>query len=206
MQLLLKKINVGAFYATSVDKLAEHDVTKTEHDVIIGQQPPTTITRVVGHNLEKATNDEIAAGNAQKYSAWGVNAEVEVADGLKLAGEYVWNRTDLGEEGNPHRTFKSFGLTYGELDTDKVGSFEVAARYYDKDRNSYFGGSGANYADYLGNPYGVKFWEVSADVAVMPAMDLKAFYVFNVNMKDHSGHLYDIKADNVFGLELNYAF
>lgn len=180
---IAEKINVGAFYVSSVDKLAMHEQT-----------------------LEKAVKADIDAKTAKKYSFWGVNAEVEVVDGLKLGGEYVWNRTDLGKEANAHRTFKSFGLTYGELDTDKVGSFEVAARYYDKDAYSYYGGTGANYGDYLGYEIGTKLWEVSADVAVMPAMDLKVFYTFNVKVKDQVKDIHEVKADNVFGLELNYAF
>ena len=186
---IAEKINVGAFYLSSVDKLAMHEIVKDKKITI-----------------EKATKADIDDKKAQKASFWGVNAEVEVANGLKLGGEYVWNRTDLGKDINAYRTFKSFGLTYGELDTDKVGSFEVAARYYDKDRCSYYGGSGANYADYLGYCIGTKLWEVSADVAVMPAMDLKVYYTFNVKVKDEIEGIHEVKVDNVFGLKLNYAF
>lgn len=140
-------------------------------------------------------------------SFWGVSAGVTPFDGFKVSADYVRNTTDLGKDVKTP-VFWSAGAVYGGVDTDKVGSFELAARYYNADPASYVGGTGACMDSYL-SVVGAKFWEVSADVAVMKGMDLKAYYVFNVkpNLKNLPvGDSVTTKLDNIFGVELNYAF
>ena len=95
------------------------------------------------------------------------------------------------------------GLTYGEVDTDKVGSWSLGAHYVKADKGSMFlGNTALDMGDQLGfsNDTNVKFWVAKAGVAVQKNVELDAYYNFAAKADD------GVDPDDTWGIELNYAF
>ena len=95
------------------------------------------------------------------------------------------------------------GLTYGEVDTDKVGSWSLGAHYVKADKGSMFlGNTALDMGDQLGvsNDTNVKFWVAKAGVAVQKNVELDAYYNFAAKADEGED------PDDTWGIELNYAF
>ena len=136
--------------------------------------------------------------NNASVSAWGAGLSYGIGD-FTVDGDYVKTKnTPAGDA-----ALWTAGLTYGEVDTDKVGSWSLGAHYVKADKGSMFiGNTALDMDDQLGfsNDTNVKFWVAKAGVAVQKNVELDAYY--NFAAKADTG----ADPDDTWGIELNYAF
>lgn len=120
-----------------------------------------------------------------KVNVYGINADADVAENVSVFGDIV--KVDAPKD----PTVKVIGVKYGDVN-DTVGSWEAKLKYYDADLNANF--------ENLGISGNSSMWKAEAKATVYEAVTLKAALEFN--KKEATG----AKEDNVWGLELNYAF
>ena len=120
-----------------------------------------------------------------KVNVYGINADADVAENVSVFGDIV--KVDAPKD----PTVKVIGVKYGNVN-DTVGSWEAKLKYYDADLN-------ANLEN-LGISENPSMWKAEAKATVYEDVTLKAALEFN--KKEATG----AKEDNVWGLELNYAF
>ena len=164
--------------------------------------------KLTGHIADAADVSAFYLKNAQKQdaglatgktaSAWGAGLSYGIGD-FTVDGDYVKTQnTPFGDA-----ALWTAGLTYGEVDTDKVGSWSLGAHYVKADKGSMMLGCTAldmgdqlDYADHTN----VKFWVAKAGVAVQKNVELDAYYNFAAKADEGED------PDNTWGIELNYAF
>ena len=131
---------------------------------------------------------------------WGAGAAFNLGDKVVVDGDYIQNTAKIGTVDKP--TLWTAGITYGAVDTDKVGSFSLMARYIDAEAGSYLGSSTLDLTNQLESSWtnGAKFWVARAGVAVAKSVELDAYY--NFNAEDQDGN----DLSDSYGVELNYAF
>ena len=124
------------------------------------------------------------AGTDENLKTWGVGAAFNVGD-FTVDGDYIKNTNKEIDKA----AMWTAGLTYGEVDTDKVGSWTLGVHYVDADPGAYTGGVTAwDMSQFLdaSTLVGAKFWMAKAGVAVQKNVELDG--------------------DDMWGIELNYAF
>ncbi len=141
---------------------------------------------------------------AGKFSVWGAGATIDLGGKFTLDGDYV--RTKIPDE--DHAALWTVGLTYGEVDLDKAGSWSLGVHYVKADAGSYILGNSA--LDLTDQPkYGydegtdVHFWVAKAGVALQKNVELDLYYNFAAKADDPARYG-DI--DDTWGVELNYRF
>ena len=144
------------------------------------------------------------AGTDENLKTWGVGAAFNVGD-FTVDGDYIKNTNKVIDKA----AMWTAGLTYGEVDTDKVGSWTLGVHYVDADPGAYIGGVTAwDMSQFLdaSTLFGAKFWMAKAGVAVQKNVELDAYYYFNGKSKvtDNNGQKFEV--DDMWGVELNYAF
>ena len=144
------------------------------------------------------------AGTDENLKTWGVGAAFNVGD-FTVDGDYIKNTNKVIDKA----AMWTAGLTYGEVDTDKVGSWTLGVHYVDADPGAYIGGVTAwDMSQFLdaSTLFGAKFWMAKAGVAVQKNVELDAYYYFNGKSKvtDNNGQKFE--GDDMWGVELNYAF
>ncbi len=152
---------------------------------------------------QNVKKDLESAPNAipENLKTWGVGAAFHAGD-FTLDGDYIKNDSKNLDDA----AMWTAGLTYGEVDTDKAGSWTLGFHYVNADAGAYLGGVSAwdmtQYLD-LSTVYGGKFWMAKAGVALQKNVELDAYYYFDGKSKaeDHK-----VKADDMWGVELNYTF
>ena len=148
-------------------------------------------------NAQKQDGLEVAAAG-KTASAWGAGLSYGIGD-FTVDGDYVKTQnTPFGDA-----ALWTAGLTYGEVDTDKVGSWSLGAHYVKADKGSTMLGCSAldmgdqlDYADHTN----VKFWVAKAGVAVQKNVELDAYYNFAAKADGEED------PEDTWGIELNYAF
>ena len=147
-------------------------------------------------NAQKQDGVEAAAGKTA--SAWGAGLSYGIGD-FTVDGDYVKTQnTPAGDA-----ALWTAGLTYGEVDTDKVGSWSLGAHYVKADKGSTMLGSSAlDMGDQLdlASDTNVKFWVAKAGVAVQKNVELDAYYNFAAKADGQED------PEDTWGIELNYAF
>ena len=128
----------------------------------------------------------------QGHKFWGFSANADV-EGFSLNGDYVVSGQKQDDK-TPE--FWNVGLSYGEVDTDKVGSFTVGVHYYDVDADPFFTANGAEFGF-----INAKFWEAQLGVAVLKNVELNANYGFNAEDKTSKEDL-----GTAWNVSLNYKF
>ena len=165
--------------------------------------------KLTGHIADAADVSAFYLKNAQKQdvagdaegktaSAWGAGLSYGIGD-FTVDGDYVKTQnTSFGDA-----ALWTAGLTYGEVDTDKVGSWSLGAHYVKADKGSTLLGCSAldmgdqlDYADHTN----VKFWVAKAGVAVQKNVELDAYYNFAAKADGEDD------PEDTWGIELNYAF
>ena len=165
--------------------------------------------KLTGHIADAADVSAFYLKNAQKQdvagdaegktaSAWGAGLSYGIGD-FTVDGDYVKTQnTSFGDA-----ALWTAGLTYGEVDTDKVGSWSLGAHYVKADKGSTLLGCTAldmgdqlDYADHTN----VKFWVAKAGVAVQKNVELDAYYNFAAKADGEDD------PEDTWGIELNYAF
>ena len=155
-------------------------------------------------NVQKTNN----IVNDVNVKAWGAGATIGLGgSGLKVDGDFIQTR---GNHNVGHANLWTAGLSYGEVDMNKPGSFTLGVHYVRADKNSYLlGNSALDMTDQLEYGWdkraGVKFWTAKAGVAVQKNVELDAYYNFGAKAFDkHDPNTED--PANTWGVELNYAF
>ena len=141
-----------------------------------------------------------------KAKVWGVGTSINLGSSFVLDGDYVQTQVSGTYDGtkidNP--ALWTAGLTYGEVDTDKVGSWSLGAHYVKADKGSMvLGNSALDMGDQLNlatSESNVKFWVAKAGVAVQKNVELDAYYNFAAKADEGED------PDDTWGIELNYAF
>lgn len=128
----------------------------------------------------------------QGHKFWGFSASTDV-EGFSLNGDYVVSGQKKDDK-TPK--FWNVGLSYGEVDTNKVGSFTVGVHYYDVDNDPFFEKNGAEFGF-----VDAKFWEAQLGVAVLKNVKLNANYGFHAEEKSTKKDL-----GTAWNVSLNYAF
>ena len=157
----------------------------------------------------KTFNNFDAIKGDDKAKVWGVGTSINLGSNFVLDGDYVQTQlsgtytdgADSVKVDNP--ALWTAGLTYGEVDTDKVGSWSLGAHYVNADMGSMLlGNTALDMGDQLGYAgyTNVKFWVAKAGVAVQKNVELDAYY--NFAAKADAGE----DPDDTWGIELNYAF
>ena len=149
-------------------------------------------------NAQKQDGDEAGAAAGKTASAWGAGLSYGIGD-FTVDGDYVKTQnTQFGDA-----ALWTAGLTYGEVDTDKVGSWSLGAHYVKADKGStLLGCTALDMGDQLdfANNTNVKFWVAKAGVAVQKNVELDAYYNFAAKADEGED------PDDTWGIELNYAF
>ena len=157
----------------------------------------------------KTFNNFDAIKGDDKAKVWGVGTSINLGSNFVLDGDYVQTQlsgtytdgADSVKVDNP--ALWTAGLTYGEVDTDKVGSWSLGVHYVDADMGSMLlGNTALDMGDQLGSAdyTNVKFWVAKAGVAVQKNVELDAYYNFAAKADEGED------PDNTWGIELNYAF
>ena len=177
------RVNLSAFYTEYASK------NDTEYAATI----------LEGLYEKNATADNLAI--------WGVGAGVDLGAGLTLDGDYIKHADHLTD----NAAMWTVGLSYGEVDTNKVGTWTLGVHYVDTDPLAYLGSVSAwdmtNHFEYS-LISGAKFWQAKAGIAVAKNVELDAYYYFAgkaINRKTGPGDEFDNPSDT-FGFELNYSF
>ena len=147
--------------------------------------------KLTGHVADRADVSAFYLKNTQKFDdpagveakAWGAGAAVDLGAGFTLDGDYVQTKLNKGLK---DADLWTAGLTYGEVDTDKVGSWQLGVHYVDAEKNSMIlGNSALDMTDQLdlSSETGVKFWVAKAGVAVQKNVELDAYYNFAAKFK-----------------------
>ena len=144
---------------------------------------------------------------------WGIGTNVDLGGNFTLDGDYVktqWSGKATGDDGKIYKAddpaLWTAGLTYGAVDTDKPGTWQLGVHYVKADAGAMLlGNSALDLTDQL--DYGwdkwsdVHFWVARAGVALQKNVELDAYYNFAAKA---SGSTED--PDDTWGVELNYAF
>ena len=168
------------------------------------------------HNFNSA--DYTFGKEAKAYTGdknakvWGIGTTVDLGGNFTLDGDYVKTQWS-GKADIEDKTYKAddpalwtAGLTYGAVDTDKPGTWQLGVHYVKADAGAMLlGNSALDLTDQL--DYGwdnwsdVHFWVARAGVALQKNVELDAYYNFAAKA---SGSTED--PDDTWGIELNYAF
>ena len=139
---------------------------------------------------------------------WGIGTNVDLGGNFTLDGDYVktqWSASvDNVKVDDP--ALWTAGLTYGAVDTDKPGTWQLGVHYVKADAGAMLlGNSALDLTDQLDygwdNMADVHFWVARAGVALQKNVELDAYYNFAAKA---SGSTED--PDDTWGIELNYAF
>ena len=170
--------------------------------------------KLTGHLTDAADVSAFYLKNTQKtddtdpngvnVSAWGAGATIGLGGNFTVDGDFVQTRANKGVG---HANLWTAGLTYGEVDTDKVGSWSLGAHYVNaKYGSTLLGNTALDMSDQLNygwdNEADVKFWTAKLGVAVQKNVELDAYY--NFAAKASGNNVED--PDDTWGIELNYAF
>ena len=154
-------------------------------------------------NTHKANGTEGISYDSPKAHAWGAGTSIDLGGNFNLDGDFVQTKLN---KGNGHANLWTAGLTYGAVDTDKPGTWQLGVHYVKADAGAMLlGNSALDLTDQL--DYGfdkdtdVHFWVARAGVALQKNVELDAYYNFAAKA---SGSTED--PDDTWGVELNYAF
>ena len=154
-------------------------------------------------NTHKANGTEGIGYDSPKAHVWGAGTTVDLGGNFNLDGDFVQTKLN---KGNGHANLWTAGLTYGAVDTDKVGTWQLGVHYVKADAGAMLlGNSALDLTDQLDYGYDknadVHFWVARAGVALQKGVELDAYYNFAAKA---SGSTED--PDDTWGVELNYAF
>ena len=204
------KIGVEAGYGRFKDVVKDSDWPWADKDGN-GKASEAWYGKLTGHIADTADVSAFYLKNSESITedkdtshatAWGAGATVGLGGDFTLDGDFVQTKA-FGDKAN----LWTAGLTYGEVDTDKVGSWSLGAHYVKAAEGAYaLGNSALDMTDQLDygwtNGTGVKFWVAKLGVAVQKNVELDAYY--NFAAKSDTAGVAD--PDDTWGIELNYAF
>ena len=155
-----------------------------------------------GFYLENKKDLLIDGDTFKDTKVWGAGANFGLGP-VTVDGDYVESRGKLNGEKGKGKLWTA-GVTFGEVDLDKPGSFSIGAHYVDaKAGSTLLGNSALDLTDHLSfaEDNDVTFWQAKAGVALQKNLELDAYYSFAADVK---GEKEDPK--DAWGIELNYAF
>ena len=155
-----------------------------------------------GFYLENKSSFDFDGDLIKDSKVWGVGANFGLGP-VTVDGDYVETRVKVNGEKEKAKLWTA-GVTFGEVDLDKPGSFSIGAHYVNaKEGSLAFGASALDLTDHLlfAAATDVTFWQAKAGVALQKNLELDAYYSFAADAKGAK----EDPAD-VWGVELNYAF
>ncbi|WP_303002430.1 S-layer homology domain-containing protein [uncultured Dialister sp.] len=157
-------------------------------------------------NTHKANGTEGIDHDSPKAHVWGAGTTVDLGGNFNLDGDFVQTKLN---KGNGHANLWTAGLTYGAVDTDKPGTWQLGVHYVKADAGAMLlGNSALDLTDQLDYGYDknadVHFWVARAGVALQKGVELDAYYNFAAKASGIDEHVDD--PDDTWGIELNYAF
>ena len=157
-------------------------------------------------NTHKANGTEGIGHDSPKAHVWGAGTTVDLGGNFNLDGDFVQTKLN---KGNGHANLWTAGLTYGAVDTDKPGTWQLGVHYVKADAGAMLlGNSALDLTDQLDYGYDknadVHFWVARAGVALQKGVELDAYYNFAAKASGIDEHVDD--PDDTWGIELNYAF
>ena len=158
-------------------------------------------------NTHKANGEQGIDYDSPKAHAWGAGTTVDLGGNFNLDGDFVQTKLN---KGNGHANLWTAGLTYGAVDTDKPGTWQLGVHYVKSDYGAMLLGNSAldlpDQLDYgYDNDADVHFWVARAGVALQKGVELDAYYNFAAKASGVDGQHVD-DPDDTWGVELNYAF
>ena len=158
-------------------------------------------------NTHKANGEQGIDYDSPKAHAWGAGTTVDLGGNFNLDGDFVQTKLN---KGNGHANLWTAGLTYGAVDTDKPGTWQLGVHYVKSDYGAMLlGNSALDLTDQLDYGYDndadVHFWVARAGVALQKGVELDAYYNFAAKASGVDGQHVD-DPDDTWGIELNYAF
>ena len=158
-------------------------------------------------NTHKANGTEGIGYDSPKAHVWGAGTTVDLGGNFNLDGDFVQTKLN---KGNGHANLWTAGLTYGAVDTDKPGTWQLGVHYVKSDYGAMLlGNSALDLTDQLDYGYDndadVHFWVARAGVALQKGVELDAYYNFAAKASGVDGQHVD-DPDDTWGIELNYAF
>ena len=182
------------------DNWAKVDSTEAWYGKLTGHI--ADVADVSAFYLKNAQKQDAGVAEGKTASAWGAGLSYGIGD-FTIDGDYVKTKnTPVGGAAGDAALWTA-GLTYGEVDTDKVGSWSLGAHYVKADKGStLLGCSALDMGDQLNfaSDTNVKFWVAKAGVAVQKNVELDAYYNFAAKADEGED------PDDTWGIELNYAF
>ena len=157
-------------------------------------------------NTHKANGTDGITNGSPKAHVWGAGTTVDLGGNFNLDGDFVQTKLN---KGNGHANLWTAGLTYGAVDTDKPGTWQLGVHYVKADAGAMLlGNSALDLTDQLDYGYDnnadVHFWVARAGVALQKGVELDAYYNFAAKASGIDEHVDD--PDDTWGIELNYAF
>ena len=158
-------------------------------------------------NTHKANGKQGIEYDSPKAHAWGAGTTVDLGGNFNLDGDFVQTKLN---KGNGHANLWTAGLTYGAVDTDKPGTWQLGVHYVKSDYGAMLlGNSALDLTDQLDYGYDknadIHFWVARAGVALQKGVELDAYYNFAAKASGVDGQHVD-DPDDTWGIELNYAF
>ena len=155
------------------------------------------------------TEPSVVPAESGKLSVWGIGTTVELGKKFVFDADYVRTKPS----GDNHAALWTAGLTYGKVDTKKVGSWSLGLHYVKAQDGSYIlGNSALDMTDQLDygfisglvndDPVDVHFWVAKAGVALQKNVELDAYYNFSAKSSNKDAG----DPDDTWGIELNYTF
>ena len=189
-----------AYHLRDLDEnLPEFSAAEAWYGKISGNAGPVGLSGFYLENKEDFTHEN---DSLRDTKVWGVGANFGLGP-VTVDGDYVETRGKLNGEKEKAKLWTA-GVTFGEVDLDKPGSFSIGAHYVDAKAGSiWFGNSALDLTDHLqfASLADVTFWQAKAGVALQKNLELDAYYSFAADVK---GINEDPK--DAWGVELNYAF
>ena len=155
-----------------------------------------------GFYLENKADFVVDGDPVRNTKVWGVGANFGLGP-VTVDGDYVETRVKWNGENEKAKLWTA-GVTFGEVDLEKPGSFSIGAHYVNaKEGSLVFGASALDLTDHLlfAMDTDVTFWQAKAGIALQKNLELDAYYSFAADAKGAK----EDPAD-VWGIELNYAF
>ena len=181
------------------EDLPKFSAAEAWYGKISGNAGPVGLSGFYLENKEDFTHEN---NSLRDTKFWGVGANFGLG-AVTIDGDYVESRGKLNGKNEKAKLWTA-GVTFGEVDLDKPGSFSIGAHYVDAEAGSiWFGNSALDLTDHLqiAALADVTFWQAKAGVALQKNLELDAYYSFAADVK---GAKEDPK--DVWGIELNYAF
>ena len=180
------------------EDLPEFSPAEAWYGKITGNAGPVGLS---GFYLENTEDVSDGRNTVRDAKVWGAGANFALGP-VTVDGDYVETKETINGYKGKANLWTS-GVTFGEVDLDKPGTFSVGVHYVDAEAGSMLMGQSAlDLTDHINFALDedITFWHAKVGVALRKNVELDAYYSFAADIKDGED------PDDVWGIELNYTF